>query len=224
MAKRNHHTGIKMADLKVVWLASWPRSGNTLLRTILWQCFGLRSGSLYPDELGGNNNLAAYIGHEEQIESLFKPGNIPLIKTHEAQSDDNPAIYIVRNGKAAAISLWQFYNGYGSVPLEAIIEGRTKFGTWTDHLQSWRPWERRKTLFLKYEDIISDLPSTLGKISNFLGVKILNTIVPPRDAIANIDGRIVKKENHIKPDFSEAQSKRFVEINGVMLKMMGYDS
>jgi hypothetical protein len=39
-----------LADPPVTWLASYPRSGNTLLRTILKQCFGLSSQSVYPDE------------------------------------------------------------------------------------------------------------------------------------------------------------------------------
>jgi len=33
-----------------VWLASYPRSGNTYLRAILWTCFGLRSASVYADD------------------------------------------------------------------------------------------------------------------------------------------------------------------------------
>src|SRR6266446_6905894 len=35
----------------MVWLASYPRSGNTYLRSILWTCFGLQTGSIYPDDL-----------------------------------------------------------------------------------------------------------------------------------------------------------------------------
>src|SRR5258708_3341660 len=36
-------------DSPVTWLASYPRSGNTLLRIILKRCFGLTSQSLYDD-------------------------------------------------------------------------------------------------------------------------------------------------------------------------------
>ncbi|MFZ2541883.1 MAG: sulfotransferase domain-containing protein, partial [Gallionella sp.] len=181
-----------MAISQTIWLASWPRSGNTYVRTILWQCFGLRSASIYTNDFGGNQKLEEYVGHVRNKESLFVKGQLPLVKTHGPQPDDSPAIYIVRNGKDAAISLWQYYKGEAS--LEQIIEGHLIFGTWTEHLQSWRPWERRNTLLLKYEDILNDLPGTLNKISGFLGVKILNETVPPRDDIANIDGRYVKKE------------------------------
>jgi len=33
----------------MIWLASYPRSGNTLLRVILKHCFGLSSQSVYHD-------------------------------------------------------------------------------------------------------------------------------------------------------------------------------
>ena len=56
-----------MNDMKMVWLASYPRSGNTFLRTILWQCFGLRSASYYRDDLGGNKELEEYVGHIERV-------------------------------------------------------------------------------------------------------------------------------------------------------------
>ena len=208
-----------MTDFKMVWLASWPRSGNTYLRTILWQCFGLRSGSIYPNEFSGNKQLEDYVGHVENKNSLFVEGNIPLIKTHEAPANDSPAIYIVRDGKAATLSLCQYYP---ETPLEIVIGGRHRFGTWSNHLQLWQPWQRPDTLLLRYEDLVDDLPGSLEKISSFLGVRILNRVVPSRDDIAGTDGRIVKKASVPKPVLPESLSGRLLELNGEMLKKMGY--
>jgi len=211
-----------MANKDIIWLASWPRSGNTLLRTILWQCFDLRSTSYYQNDVGQNKKLAGYIGHlEKSNEARLMLGDFPLMKTHELSTDDNKAIYVVRNGKEACISMFQFYKK--ALSLKKIIEGRHNFGTWSDHLKSWHPWDRKNTLLLKYEDMLSDLPGTLNKISAFLGVKILNEELPPREVIAEVGGRWVKDASLTKPDFSEAISRRFFEINGEMLKKMGYD-
>ena len=61
----------------MIWLASWPRSGNTFLRTILWNCFAMKSGSVYPNDLGGDRNLTRVIGHVEHDEigkGAFHPG------------------------------------------------------------------------------------------------------------------------------------------------------
>src|SRR5882672_2574662 len=44
-----------------VWLASYPRSGNTYLRAILWSCFGLQTGSVYPDDL--SLDVSQHVGH-----------------------------------------------------------------------------------------------------------------------------------------------------------------
>jgi len=70
----------------IIWLVSYPRSGNTLLRTILWQCFGLRSASFYPKDLEGNKTLEEYVGHIKRApdNSVHFPDiSIPLVKTHE---------------------------------------------------------------------------------------------------------------------------------------------
>lgn len=107
-----------MTESNVIWLASYPRSGNTLLRTILWQCFGLPSGSVYPDDLGGNRALADYVGHIERgpnRETTFPVGSIPMMKTHEFPKDRGHAIYVIRDGRDVIVSLWKFYKGEASM-------------------------------------------------------------------------------------------------------------
>ena len=40
-------------NMSPLFLSSYPRSGNTLLRTVLYQCFNLKSRSVYGNDLGG---------------------------------------------------------------------------------------------------------------------------------------------------------------------------
>ena len=212
-----------MNDVELVWLASYPRSGNTFLRTILWQCFALRSASIYPSDLGGNRKLEEYVGHIEHGPDRhirFPENSIPLVKTHEHAEDKNPAIYVIRDGRAASVSLWRFYDK--SLPLEAIIEGRHRFGTWSDHVQSWNPWERPSTLLLRYEDMRSNLVSVLRSISEFLGRDILRADIPDRDTIARQDGRWVRPKSDWRSDLSGVLLERFSEINKDMLTRAGY--
>lgn len=209
--------------MEVIWLASYPRSGNTFLRTILWQCFGLRSGSIYPNDLGGNKELESYVGHIEQQgngEIIFPPDSLQLVKTHEPPRDKNPAIYVARDGRDACVSLRDFYSG--RLSLEAIIEGRHRFGTWSSHVQSWNPTERLNTLLLKYEEMREDLPGTLNKISGFLGRDALRTDLPPRQKIASVDGRWVKPKSDRKLEISGPLLEKFDEIGGKTLEKMGY--
>jgi Sulfotransferase domain len=212
-----------MNNANLVWLASYPRSGNTFLRTILWQCFALRSASIYPSDLGGNRQLEEYVGHIEHgpdRQIRFPEDSIPLMKTHEHAEDTNPAIYVIRDGRAASVSLWRFYDR--SIPLEAVIEGRHRFGTWSDHVQSWNPWERPNTLLLRYEDMRNSLVSVLNSISNFLERDILQEHITDRDTLAREDGRWIRSESDWRADLTGVLLERFNQLNKDMLTKAGY--
>ncbi len=212
-----------MDKSNIVWLASYPRSGNTFLRTILWQCFNLHSASIYPRDLGGNKELEKYVGHIEHgsgNQIKFSKDTIPLIKTHEHPSDDNAAIYVIRDGRATCVSLWEFYNR--KIALEAIIEGQHRFGTWADHVRSWNPWERENTLLLRYEDMKDDLDNTLIKISTFLSLEVINNKVPDRETIVKSDGRWVRSKSDWSSVLTGTLLERFESINGDILSKAGY--
>lgn len=212
-----------MKDSKIVWLASYPRSGNTFLRTILWHCFRLRSASIYPDDLGGNRKLEEYVGHIEHGADnriVFPKNTLPLVKTHEANNDNNPAIYVIRDGRAACVSLWRFYKG--NIPLEKIVEGQFRFGTWANHVKSWHPWDRPNTLFLIYEDMINNLHVIQNSISDFLKCDIINKSIPDRNFIAAVDGQWVKTKTDWRSELSGDLLKRFNLINKDILKKTKY--
>lgn len=211
------------AAQSVVWLASYPRSGNTFLRTVLWHCFGLRSASIYPRDLGGNRALEDYVGHIEhgpQMPRQLRENGIALLKTHERPKSDNPAIYVIRDGRAACVSLWRF--GGKTIPLEAVIAGQHRFGTWADHVRAWAPKQRPNTLLLRYEDLRDDLPGCLRGISRFLGRPVLGGRLPDRDAIAASDGRWVRSESSWQQELNGAALARFNEANQDLLQAYGY--
>ena len=208
---------------QAIWLASYPRSGNTLLRTILYQCFGLISASIYPNDLGGNKELESYVGHIEHGKNgkiSFPVGAAPLIKTHEPPHDDGGAVYVVRDGRAACISLWEFYRR--SLPLEAVIAGRHRFGTWENHLTAWQPWTRQNTLLLRYEELLSDLHTVLETLSTFLDAEIIKTKIPERETIAGVDGRWVRNKSDWREVMTDKHIELFHQTNGWMMEKMGY--
>lgn len=206
-----------------IWLASYPRSGNTLLRTVLHHCFGLVSGSIYRDDLGGNRELQAYVGHIEQDANgkiKFPSGNIPLLKTHKVPRDERGAMYVMRDGRAACVSLWEFKGR--KLPLDKIISGKHDFGTWANHLSAWQPWSRPNTMLIRYEDLIQNLDSVLVDICKFLGVEVVSSTIPIRESIANIDGRWVRKKSDWRDILTGEYLELFNEINGQMMVAMGY--
>ena len=209
--------------MKPIWLASYPRSGNTLVRTILFHCFNLKTGSVYSEDFGGNKKLEEYVGHIEQNTDRsisFPDGNLPIVKTHASHRGDNSTIYVVRDGRAVMASFWQFTNP--KVPMKNIIEGKHKFGKWSDHLDFWKPLSRPNTLLLRYEDILGDFESSLNNISDFLGREIVSNNLPSRDKIAENDGKWVRKKTDCREVLTDEDLVRFNELNIKYLNQFGY--
>lgn len=134
-----------------IWLASFPRSGNTLVRLILGKCFDIVAGSKYPEN--GEADLAA-----------------PIIKTHDHAEDDAPAIVLVRDGRAALVSYWHFFRDYDEpVALSELIQGSIGFGSWSAHFRSWEPMNRPDRLLLRFEDFSADPECAIEALATFLG-------------------------------------------------------
>ena len=70
--------------------------------------------------------------------------------------------------------------------------------------------------------MVSDLPTTLQRISVFLKRDIVKNIIPKRDKISSIDECWVNKKSDWRAEISEELMEIFAELNGEMLKRMGY--
>lgn len=215
---------LDFSQVRRLWISSYPRSGNTLVRTILFQCFGLSSASLYPDDLGGNITLQNYVGHLERNESGkvdFAEGALKVVKVHETGDYRGPAIYVLRNGLDVTVSFYKFYKG--RVSFDQIIMGQHRFGTWAHHVRDWNPYLRPKTLVLRYEDIVSDFPSTLARLSDALGMPILKKQLPKRDRLASVGGKWVNQANETAARMTDDEMKLFDAINGEAMRAFGYE-
>lgn len=207
----------------IIWIPSYPRSGNTFIRLLLRNCFGLRTGSFYADDFGGRKALEQAVGHLEHYEPgnlRFDEGEPCLIKTHAACTDDRDAIYVVRDGRAAAVSLWKFCAGKYS--LHDVVEGKTEFGHWRDHVASWNPLRRPRTLCLKYEDVVADPLPAVEKLASFLDRPIVSRVIPSRESLMALDGKWITAGTDWREFMTVALEERFVELNGDQLAAHGY--
>jgi hypothetical protein len=206
-----------------IWLASFPRSGNTFSRLLLRHCLGLRTGSLYPNDLGGNEALEEAIGHVEHRtpgELLFEPGELRLVKTHALCVDARKAIYIVRDGRAATVSLWKFFDG--KYPLRQAVEGKTEFGLWQDHVESWDPGNRPHTLLLRYEEMVQSPLKAVEAMSDFLSRPIISRTIPSREASLALDSKWITKGTDWREILPPDLKRRCVELNVRQLAGLGY--
>lgn len=162
----------------IIWLASYPRSGNTLLRTILKRCFGFHS---YVDEpiyhsspLRDNPNLIGHLEYSEDWDHFYEhacqSSETVFVKTHLPPRDTQPFIYVVRDGRAAIKSYREFHKHYNRInkAIVSLIVGDDVYGDWTTHFYNWN--ERPvNSLLLSFEDLVEVSNVTLTKIAEFLG-------------------------------------------------------
>lgn len=171
----------------IVWLASFPRSGNTLLRQLVHDTLGLAS---YSDEKGErtllqmSETMAQQTGMREfdgEWADFYREASASrelfLVKTHRAPPDDQPAIYVVRDGRRALISYERFHDRYtaGAKPgLLDLVLGLDYYGSWSAHYQHWleRP---RKPLLLRYEDLVAPNAELLRQVAAFLDQHLVAT-------------------------------------------------
>lgn len=166
----------------IIWLASYPRSGNTLLRTILQQCMSLGS---YNHEVSKNLNeihslkdVDKWVGNlpmpsqwDEFYEFTSQSKEIVFIKTHLPPKDGQPAIYIVRDGRQAIASYLEYYRQYNpdsNITLQKLILGTEIYLGWSEHINAWNIFERPNTLILRYEELVNVKEDVLNKIAKFI--------------------------------------------------------
>lgn len=202
-----------------LWLASFPRSGNTLLRQVLHAGWGLQSGSVYSLDLGDNLAVIRACGHVDlrvlsdgRGRCLLNPHNIP-IKTHQLpQNQTDRAIYVLRDGRAACVSLWHFLAQ--GVSLEDVVCGRTQFGTWSDHVMAWTAQPGIAAL-IRYEEMINAPEAAVTALSGLFGAPPCDPLEPlrNRDAIAAQDGTWVRRPSDWRAHWSDACEELFVRHN-----------
>ena len=167
----------------IVWLASYPRSGNTLVRLILHRAFGRATVSAHADDaadIGADPATAAAVGHRPLGEPwsaayarLSADAGLHLVKTHDAPPDAARAVYVVRDGRVACRSFHQYLHDFGGDPAATVADvilGTTAFGSWGEHLDRWDPLGRPDTLVLRYEDLLTDPRTGIERLAAFTGM------------------------------------------------------
>ncbi len=163
----------------IVWLASYPRSGNTLLRTILKQT--MDRGSYSDEALSAALGLTAAendFGHlpmDEPWEQFYKKASasadIHLVKTHLPPRDSQPVVYVVRDGRQALVSYYNYHRRFfpeHTGGLMNLVLGDDYYGGWTEHHAQWISGTR-PTMLVRYEDLVDATPVLLQEIAHFIG-------------------------------------------------------
>lgn len=221
-------------DPPVTWLASYPRSGNTLLRTILKSCFGISSHSVYHDAEFTDAELAGTVGHEAVgddphafVARAKAEGRRLFVKTHELPPRrDLPAIYVVRDGRSASVSHLHYLRqvlGH-DVTLADVIEGRMG-PLWSAHVRAWALEPRANRLVLRYEKLAAGDAESLRAIADFIGRPLLG---PPDVSFARLNAlnpAFFRKGSDAAniAEMDDAARGLFERLHGETLRALGYD-
>jgi Sulfotransferase domain len=157
---------VQRAERKVVYLVSYPRSGNTLVREYFAILQGRAQGSIYAGDV---------------VQAIAPPlthalDHIEIIKSHRIPpADGSPMIYLVRDGRNAALSFLYMaflFGGHQYTELSEVFQGISWLdateGSWADHVtKAMRQSEARKALFVRFEDVVSDPEAALTRMIRF---------------------------------------------------------
>jgi hypothetical protein len=164
-----------------LFVVTYPKSGSTLMQMMLYQMTS--DGSM---EIPHINSVAPWFescylrGMVDMLESLPSPRFFKSHLLYDGIPKGRKTIYVVRNVRDVAVSAYHHYclvTGK-QPPLEKYIDdflqGKTPlFNSWFEHMSSWLPHRNdRNVLFLRYEEIIADLPGTVHAVSRFWGVSV----------------------------------------------------
>ncbi|MBU1008898.1 MAG: glycosyltransferase [Bacteroidetes bacterium] len=136
----------------MIWLASFPRSGNTFFRNILYEVYGLKSSTYHQDaDYFLDKDYAAF----------------PCVKTHLLPSQlvpadpDIKAVYIIRDGRDTMVSLAHHRKDivapgsdfHENLKAAIIAEKGSFFGGWSRNVLEWID---RADIIIRYEDLLAD--------------------------------------------------------------------
>ena len=205
---RLRHWGLHGND---AFIASYPRSGNTWLRFVLFDILvsGQTSGF---DEV---NHIIAEVGLHQPAMKLL-PGEGRLIKTHEAyRKQYQKAIYLVRDVRDVVLSEFAYQKALGWVPddfedfLGRFLHGGVNpFSPWHEHVPGWVNSPLAGTpnfLLIRFEELRRNTEQVLNRVLDFLGVMVDPQVV--RDAIANNTVKKMQEKEQRSPQLSDTAPK-----------------
>jgi len=136
----------------MIWLASFPRSGNTYFRNILFEVYGISSSAYHHDP-----NIKKDLNFESHavVKTHLLPSQLPD-HLQEAKS-----VYLVRDPRDALLSLAHHRKDlieagsdlYLNLQEAILAENGSHFGGWTENT---RQWVAKADIVIRFQDLVAD--------------------------------------------------------------------
>lgn len=182
-----------MTQLRIVWIASYPKSGNTWARFLVANLlFGRVETSQAVEE------MVPDVHRGTEVAARWHRGGTIFLKTHWALAEDMPqraatagAIYVVRHPLDVLRSHVDYF-GLRDDPERLgpfidmfIAEGgvpawlRRQYGTWLSNVAAWAgDGVKLPRLLLRYEDMKADPALVVTRMAEFFALQPHEVDVP----------------------------------------------
>ena len=154
-----------------VFVAGYPKSGNTWMQNLLaGLMFGI-DARLAPDSL--IHDLVPDVHYKEFYKRYLTP---TFFKTHELpQPRHRRVVFLVRDGRDVMVSYFHYLTALGNASdfFKLVTTGEGLFPCrWHEHIEAWttNPYGA-EMLAISYETLKRDTVATLRRICDFAGVK-----------------------------------------------------
>lgn len=212
----------------IIWLASYPRSGNTLMRWAL-RAMGQQDASVYNDSKIDPTLPNLYIRNLGEYE---KQQTTYFVKTHARQDDQRKAIYILRDGRDALVSLAHYTvdlvgtdKTYEEV-LRLLIDGgyQPPYCTWSEHVLFYL--QRKNTLIIRYEKLLENLVQQMTRVAMFCDVKLISPLDVSFEKLHEANPKFYRRGivGAWKDEMSLELQELFISYHGQAMKAAGYDA
>jgi hypothetical protein len=225
-----------------LWLASYPRSGNTFLRILLRQRYAVRSVCT---EFERDTPPPRTIRRSAILTPDYASAEDPVVpdviglKTHALPANTtDPAFYVVRDGRDSLVSYAHFaLTHVKGVAIEEITPGqvtnmirelilypRLNYGTWSQNVEVWT--RRPNTIVIRFEELVSRPAETIDRAMAELGIGlgIHSETIPTFEELHQASGRFFRRGaiGAWSEVFSQDLHALFWKHNGAVMKQLGY--
>lgn len=219
----------------ILWVASFPRSGNNLFLLTLRRVFGSTTGSaLNPSSLISKLSLDRdadpVAAAREREETVF-------VKTHRLAAPDNrdPAIYLVRDGRDSLVSYAHFMKARGGPKYDSlsfedalaalIARNDHPFGSWSGNVRAWTGREA-PTEIVRFEELIEDPVSGVRGAVESLGISLPEPRgeLPAFQELHERNPMVFRrgKVGSWRSELPERLETRFWRLHGAEMEALGY--
>ena len=117
------------------------------------------------------------------------------------------------------------FSNQNKTVVDIICNNSSRIGSWGEHVSSWDPKNRKKTLLIKFEELIKDPIQYINVIEDFLKIKPIRDKIPSFDELKKINRQFFKsgKTNSWEEVYTKDKHFLFWLKNDKVMEIYGYN-